>query len=270
MIKNTGAAIEYVLLMLMLLVVLSLGVILLLVGKTTRDQIEVSAIGNAQSYVETLKQVRSTYTTEIVSKARNNGMSISHFHKGLDSTIPLPATLTILLGEEIGKNTGIGVRLYSPFPFPWREVSGGLRNDFSKRAWDALLENPEEPYFEIESVGNVDNRKRLRYAVADVMQQACVDCHNSHPQTPKADWEAGNVRGILEVNTFLESGEAQTAIISDFRNLQIMSLAVMFIGLSSVGALFRLVRKTRRLQREKEEMAQKAKDMINPDDIFSN
>ncbi|QBG34327.1 sensor histidine kinase [Litorilituus sediminis] len=31
--------------------------------------------------------------------------------------------------------------------------------------------------------------------------QACVDCHNNHPLTPKADWQLGDVRGVLEIST---------------------------------------------------------------------
>src|SRR5205807_1824042 len=29
--------------------------------------------------------------------------------------------------------------------------------------------------------------------------QSCVDCHNSHPLSPKKDWKAGDVRGIQTV-----------------------------------------------------------------------
>ena len=31
------------------------------------------------------------------------------------------------------------------------------------------------------------------------MGKACVDCHNSHPESPKRDWKVGDVRGIQEV-----------------------------------------------------------------------
>ena len=30
-------------------------------------------------------------------------------------------------------------------------------------------------------------------------QQGCVNCHNSHPETPKSDWQLKDIRGILEV-----------------------------------------------------------------------
>ena len=31
------------------------------------------------------------------------------------------------------------------------------------------------------------------------MGQACVACHNTHPESPKRDWKVGDVRGIQEV-----------------------------------------------------------------------
>ncbi len=241
--------VEYFLLILMIAVVVSLGVILWLANKNTKANFEIAATHKVQGYIETIKKVRSIYTNEIVSKAKKSGMNVSHFHTNLDDTIPLPATLTILLGEEIAKNNdkGVSVRLYSPFPFPWREASGGLKTDFSKRAWEALQKNPAEPYFEIEPISDVNDRERLRYAVADVMQKACVDCHNTHPQTPKADWQPGDTRGILEVDTYLGDEDFETAA-KDLRDLQTMSWAVILIGLSVVGLLFGVMQRNRSLQ----------------------
>jgi hypothetical protein len=31
------------------------------------------------------------------------------------------------------------------------------------------------------------------------MGAACVNCHNSHPESPKWDWKVGDVRGIQEI-----------------------------------------------------------------------
>ena len=42
------------------------------------------------------------------------------------------------------------------------------------------------------------------------MQQACVDCHNSHPDSPKTDWRVGDVRGVVEIIRPLERDVART------------------------------------------------------------
>ena len=63
-------------------------------------------------------------------------------------------------------------------------------------------------------------RDVLRYATADLMRPACVDCHNTHPDSPKVDWKVGDVRGVLEVITPLDvpleatrSGLVDTAVL---------------------------------------------------------
>ena len=42
------------------------------------------------------------------------------------------------------------------------------------------------------------------------MRPSCVDCHNSHPDTPKKDWRVNDVRGVLEIITPMDSIIAQT------------------------------------------------------------
>jgi adenylate cyclase len=39
----------------------------------------------------------------------------------------------------------------------------------------------------------------LRYATARRMKESCVACHNTHPLSPKKDWQVGDVRGVLEI-----------------------------------------------------------------------
>ena len=46
----------------------------------------------------------------------------------------------------------------------------------------------------------IDGEQFVRVAIADPMQaEACVSCHNTHPDTPKNDWKLGDTRGVLEV-----------------------------------------------------------------------
>jgi len=35
------------------------------------------------------------------------------------------------------------------------------------------------------------------------VSDACLNCHNSHPDTPRTGWKLGDVRGILEINSNL-------------------------------------------------------------------
>ena len=49
----------------------------------------------------------------------------------------------------------------------------------------------------------------VRYAQARVMQRACVECHNTHPQSPRKDWQEGDVRGVLVIIRPLGEEEAR-------------------------------------------------------------
>lgn len=162
---------------------------------------------SAQLYSQALADFRTLYTSEVVAVARSSGLAVTHDYQGKPRTIPLPATLSMLLGERLGERLGgARTRLYSPYPFPWRAAEGGLHDDFGQAAWLALNQQPDQAYSRI--VGR-DGRLMLRYASADRMREACVGCHNSHPASPKRDWQVGDVRGILEVELPLDNALVQ-------------------------------------------------------------
>ncbi len=174
---------------------LAVTVVFFYLEQLSKQQIRKFAIENAKMYISTLTKVRSLYTSEVVSKAKANGMKITHDYKNHANAIPLPATFSMLLGNNLNI-PGVRSRLYSPFPFPWRVESIGMEDMFAKQAWQALNKNPTQDYFQFEQVNGVES---LRYASADVMRESCLDCHNNHPQTPFNQWQVGDVRGVLEV-----------------------------------------------------------------------
>jgi diguanylate cyclase (GGDEF)-like protein len=167
------------------------------------QQLHNAALKNAQLYTAALTEFRSLYTSEVVARARLHGMTITHDYQNNPQAIPLPATMSMLLGSRLGEQAaGLRTRLYSPYPFPWRREEGGLRDSFGEQAWQALLANPEQPFYRFEEQ---DGKLTLRYAIADRMRPACVDCHNSHPDSPRHDWQVGDLRGILEVDQALDA-----------------------------------------------------------------
>lgn len=74
----------------------------------------------------------------------------------------------------------------------------------------------------------------LRYAVADVMQASCIDCHNHHPDSPKTDWRVGDVRGVLE---FIRPLDKEVAASNASLNMALY-FAVSMSGLGLVGLVF--------------------------------
>jgi two-component system CheB/CheR fusion protein len=58
----------------------------------------------------------------------------------------------------------------------------------------------------------------------------CVNCHNSHPLTPKNDWKLGDVRGVLEVRVPIDD-QLERAQRDELYLLFIMMIVVMFIAI---------------------------------------
>ena len=195
-----------------------------------------NALETARLYSVALTQFRTLYTSEVVERARAGGLEISHDYLTRSDTIPLPATLSMMLGERIGEQeSGARSRLYSPYPYPHRARSVGSAFDLD--AWDFLSENPDEAFYRFVKQ---DNEAILRYATADVMRAECVDCHNTHPLSPKTDWQVGDVRGVLEINLPLTSIIAHTN--SELRKT---SIAYVMVGLGIaivIGIVFNNLR----------------------------
>ncbi|MDP3848080.1 MAG: diguanylate cyclase [Pseudomonas sp.] len=214
------------------------------------QQLQNAALKNAQLYTTILSEFRSLYTSEVVARASAHGMTVTHDYQGNPQAIPLPATLSMLLGNRLGQqSSGASTRLYSPYPFPWRAQEGGLKDDFGQQAWQALQAAPEQPFYRFERRGD---QLVLRYATADRLREACVDCHNNHADSPRRDWKVGDVRGILEVEQPLDSAglsarplQIETAIVS----LSILALFSTLLALV-VGRLHRAREQAQSLSQE--------------------
>ncbi len=162
-----------------------------------REMIRTASIEQAAHYSEAISIFRNIYTSEITGRVKDHGIEITHDYADRDAAIPLPATMSMLLGNAIADtDSGGAARLYSNYPFPWRTEEGGPQDPFEVAALEALEANPTEPYIEIL---DTDNGQVVRYATANVMAQGCVDCHNAHPDSPLKNWEVGDVRGAMSV-----------------------------------------------------------------------
>ncbi|WP_448548483.1 response regulator [Thalassotalea fusca] len=190
--------------------------------------IEETTTQSTRQYAQMLNQFRTLYTSEVVDTIAKMGIEITHDYHEKENAIPLPATLSMLFGERMGvEGLDVSAELYSAYPFPWREKTGGLRDDFRQDAWQFLIQNPDKPFTRIELV---DGILSVRYAIADVMRPDCVGCHNSHPQTPKVGWKVGDVRGVLEVVEPLSSGITHANRV--FLEMVVMITVLLILGLA--------------------------------------
>ncbi len=155
------------------------------------------AFRGADIYTRAVNEMRIWYTVEIVQRLHDQGINASAEYRDHRGEIPLPATLGRTLGRRlVAGRPGEQLRLLSPYPFPRGGDSRSLLDAFQEKAWKFFTQHPGEPFYRIEQV---DGRESLRFAKADLMQGACVECHNGHPDSPKRDWQIGQVAGMLEV-----------------------------------------------------------------------
>jgi len=167
--------------------------------RTSRKTALAAAEAHARDTIGQFRTLRGYYTDKVVKKVVNGGnLRVSFEHETDPGAIPLPATMIHDLGELLhGRNGGgLQLRLYSKFPFPNRRAR--TLDAFAQKALEALAADPDVPYVEPDLT---PGREVVRVAVADRMTaEACVQCHNEHPQSPKTDWKLNDVRGVLQVD----------------------------------------------------------------------
>lgn len=217
-----------------LLTLLFVGIViatLVSMAQLSQALVQSQATQNAILAAQALKEASLLYSERVAEELKDlPGIQITHDHLNQVNAIPIPSTYLIELSRHIqAKNMGMSVRLYSDYPFPWRQKDGGPRNDFERQALAALRKNPAQPYIRFR---DEEGRPVLQYAEASLMKSSCIDCHNRYAGSPKTDWRVGDLRGVLEIVQPLESYEIQTR-----EGLKHMFLLLSGISVVGVGGL---------------------------------
>ncbi len=91
---------------------------------------------SAAQQAELLEHATNQYSL-IVQRVERAHFAVNKMVPPTPDTVPLsiPATFLQDVGEALGRDskTGIQIRQYSDYPFPWR-VDGGPRDDFERKA----------------------------------------------------------------------------------------------------------------------------------------
>ena len=230
-----------------LLTLVAAALILLRLQQQSNNLSEASALQSARIVSAAIREFRTIYTAEVVDRVRQQGIEITHDYLMKEHAIPLPATLSMELGRRIGVQSGARVELYSAHPFPWRQETGGLRDEFARIAWEKLRRAPDEAITRLEETAGT---RMLRYATADIMRSSCVNCHNTHPDSPKVDWALGDVRGVLEVSLPMSTATELTR--SGLAGTAAILVAGAGAGLGLLALLLAGLRQTARAEQETE------------------
>jgi hypothetical protein len=132
--------------------------------------------------------VRALYTTEIVGAGKKVGIKFDEHYKDKDVHAgPLPAQFLRETARYL-ETTPVQLGLYLGSDYP---INNANRFEGAPLAMFRQLRADRQPrFFRVEDSG------RYAYLFADVaIANACVDCHNQHPQTPKNNWQLQDVMG---------------------------------------------------------------------------
>jgi adenylate cyclase len=217
------------------------GVALANMSELSMKLIESQALQNAAWSAKAINEAINLYSDEAVSRAQSvDGITVTHNYPIKEGAIPLPSTYALELGWRISaKGDGMLVRLYSDYPFPWRKAEGGPKDEFQREALRYLKQRPNQQFSRLEKN---NGHLSLRYAQASIMQSSCVACHNTHPNSPKRNWEVGDVRGVWEVVQPLDGFIAQTQ--AGLRGTSVMLGGISVLGLSGIALVIGRLRQT--------------------------
>ena len=139
-----------------------------------------------RSLQRSLDGVPSAYTNSVVARIKDE-VTVTHDYHAQEGAIPIPATFSVELADALtDPASGFITCLYNDFPFELPN-DGGPRDDFETTVLNALR-TATDVTAAVVRYENVNGRWSLRYTKSIVMQVSCVQYHNTHPQSPKKDW----------------------------------------------------------------------------------
>jgi methyl-accepting chemotaxis protein len=161
------------------------------------DQVRQQAERMAAALAIQIAEDRTYYTKNVVGKLKADGLPVvAHDSRFRDEKggIPLPATFVKEITAEINKRGHYRADLISPWPI---NKDKGPRTDFERQALAGLVRDTgARPTAMVSEKGET----RLVSVTADrASAQACVTCHNAHPDSPKRDFALGDLVGGLVV-----------------------------------------------------------------------
>jgi adenylate cyclase len=215
------------LLVTVVLVLLVLAGLPVAVWLDLRDLSERTLRGQADEFSSMIDSIRNYYASNVVGRvlAHSEKTQVLPNYTEVPGAIPIPATLSLELGGLIS-NANTQFRFFSDYPFKNRATHAF--DAFERRALENLRQDPNARLYDVS--GSIFDR-RVRLVTPILMAAPCVNCHNSHPDSPKRDWKVGDVRGIEE---FIIN-QPIVAHIFTFKYLLLYFAFVAITGLAFIG-----------------------------------
>lgn len=147
-----------------------------------------------------IKADRTVYTTDIVNRLQEKGVTTASEHWEQENALMLPAQFLHRSGKLAAESgSGIRYRLISLWPIYRRNAPA---SDLERAALESLKKNPDQPVTGIVTSG----RKQFFQAIYPdlAISQACIGCHNTHRLSPKRDFKLNDVMGGIAITIPLD------------------------------------------------------------------
>lgn len=172
----------------------------IVVALDLRDLTEQLSRRQAGDMSRIINDIRSLYATDVVGRIlqapHDTRITATDNFRDVLGAIPIPATFSIELGKlTSARDNAVRYEFLSDLPFKGREPHS--LDSFQK---SALARFRADPTLKTVQDSTGEWNRTVRVAAPIIMAQACVNCHNSHPASPKTDWKVGDVRGIQSVS----------------------------------------------------------------------
>ena len=139
---------------------------------------------------------REVYTKHVVERMQTKGVVVASENWEEKNTLPLPAQFLMESGRVMArKGIGMQYRLISLWPINKRNVA---RSEFEKEGLGAILTHPTKPSTGFVKEGGVRYFQAIYPDLS--LTQACIGCHNTHPDSPKRDFKINDVMGAIVIS----------------------------------------------------------------------
>jgi len=138
-----------------------------------------------------LESDRMIYAEYVVNRLQNNNVVKVSEHWWRDNALLLPAQFLLNASDIIAhKRMGLIYKLYSPWPI--NQYNRAVTK-FEKDGMEVVVKNPKETFV---GTHEVHDQQYFEAVYPDLaVSEACVTCHNSHPNSPKRDFKLNDVMG---------------------------------------------------------------------------
>ena len=140
-----------------------------------------------------LENDRTVYTRQVVNRlVKSEKVIKASEHWMEDKALPLPAQM-FRMGAELTaeKDAFFSYSLQSLWPI--NKPNAATQTDVEKEGLQYIVDNVGENYYGEETLGG---QKYFTAVYPDVaVAPVCVTCHNEHKDSPKTDFELGDVMG---------------------------------------------------------------------------